>query len=266
MEFNSITNARPITNNPYSQVAIDIIIPFKEDYIGVSDLINSINANRGINKNVILVDDNSHNKTFCNQYKNVPWINVLQLNEDKGFGYCVNHAVKESKSDICFVLHSDVSYLPINFFKEMIYLLTTGSKEKLALLSARVDKVSPKSCNWILQTDPPSSEKTYTILENEDWVPLICCAFSKNAFSKAGGLATYPYCWFEDKLLCEKLRAFGYNLGVANSVNVRHKGGVTVTKLLNKNPKILEILKKNKSLYENDSMALKNYLNSKKKS
>ena len=266
MEFNSVTNARPITDNPFSQVSVDVIIPFKEDYIGVSDLVNSIHSNRGINKTVVLVDDNSSNKSFCNQYSNVPWIKVIQMHEDKGFGFCVNQAVKESQSDICFVLHSDIHAVPINFLKEMIYLLTSGSKDKLALLSARLDKVAPKSCTWLFQTDSSVPDRTYDLLEEDQWVPFTCCAFSKSAFSKAGGLAMYPYCWFEDKLLSEKLKAFGYKLGVANSVSVRHRGGVTITKLINKNPKILEIMKKNKDIYESDYLQLKNYLDSKKKS
>ena len=263
---NKVVKARPLTNNPLADVAIDIIIPFKDHTAGVSGLLEEIYKFKGIMYRVHLVDDNSRSKSFIWQYQNIPWIKVHQFEEDKGFAYCVNHAVKGTENEINIVLHSDVHNLPLNFMKDMVLGLYQARKDKVSLLSAQTDNPMPKSCSYLQpEIGIVDSDPYYRILpESEQFLPLICAAFFKSEYGKVGGLPAYPYCWFEDRLLSDKLSAFGFNLSVSNRVTVRHTGSVTVSKLLQRQPEIKEFLKANKKSFDNDHAVLQNYLSKKK--
>lgn len=257
-------NARPLSVNQFKDLPLHIIIPFKNNHHDVGKLLDEIYNIRNVTYSIGLVDDNSENKNFIKQYQQVPFIRTYQFEEDKGFGYCVNHAVKNCKSDIVFVMHSDVYNLPKNIFRDLTYALHYGKKDKLACVSAMVDNPMPKSCSY-LKYDPQSDKESYyRVLEGENFLPFVCCAFSKNAFGMAGGFPAYPLCWFEDKLLSEKFRAFGYNIGVSTRVSVRHHGAKTINELLKKNPQIAEILKSNKTRYLAESEMIKEALQKKK--
>jgi len=265
MEPNSVFVPRPITNNPYKDFPVDVILPYKDNTLGVANVLESLHANKSTDKKVYLVDDNSENKQFIKQYEKIPWIKSIRFEEDRGFGYCVNHAVKQGSASVCVVLHSDIHAIPVNFIKEMVAALVEGKKDNVALVGAYVDNPMPKSCDYLKKPEVVNPDAYYSVLQYDQWMPFMAVAFSKSAFGKCGGLATYPYCWFEDKLLNDKLRAFGYNIALANRVFVRHTGGVTVTALCNKKKKIIEILKQNKKLYEQESLILQNFLDKKKK-
>lgn len=266
MEANSTFVPRPITNNPYKDFPVDIILPFKDNTLGVSAVLEELNANKSTDKKVYLIDDNSENKQYIKQFDKTPWIETVRFEVDKGFGYCVNHAVKQGKATVCVVLHSDIYNIPTNFLKEMISALVNGKKDNVALVGSYVDNPMPKSCSYLKKPEIVNMNETYTLLSDDQWLPFMAVAFSRSVFGKCGGLATYPYCWFEDKLLNDKMRAFNYKIAVANRVFVRHVGGVTVTALCNKKKRVIETLKQNKKLYEQESMILQNFLDKKKKS
>lgn len=262
---NKIVKARPLTNNPLTDIAVDIIIPFKDNTVGVSSLLEEIFKFKGIKYRVHLVDDNSRNKNFVLQYTSVPWINVHQFREDKGFGYSVNHAVKGTENNINIVMHSDVYALPLNFMKDMVLGLAYARVDKVSVISAQIDNPVPKSCSYLLPADGiTNNDPYYRVLNDpEHFVPFTCVAFYKNEYSKAGGLPPYPYCWFEDRLLNDKLRAFGNNVAVSNRVMVRHKGSATISKVLEKNPEIKQVLKNNKKTFDSDHEMMQQFLKKK---
>lgn len=249
--------ARPITNNVFSELPLQVVIPFKNNHVDVSKLLDEIYAIKNVRLSITLVDDNSSNPVFIKQYEHIPFVSCHRFDEDKGFGYCVNHAVKNGKPNIVFVMHSDVYALPKNIFRDLALALHYGVKDKVAMVSAMVDKPMPKSCKELIINPNADTDKYYELLQSDAFSPLICTAFSKTAFAKVGGLPSYPYCWYEDKLLNEKFRAFGYNVGISTRVTVRHHGGKTISELLQKKPAIAEIIKSNKTRYLSESELLK---------
>jgi hypothetical protein len=264
MEAKQIVKARPLAINDFANSPIHIIIPFKENHFDVGRLLDEIYLIRNVTYSISLVDDNSSNPSFLQQYKTIPFINCHRFDEDKGFGYCVNHAVKNNKADINFVLHSDVYNLPRNIFRDMSYALHYGREEKLACVSAMIDKPVPKSCTYLQIDQDADTDNYYKLMPEDGFLPFICVAFSKSAYGIAGGLATYPYCWFEDKLLAEKFRAFGYKMGISTRVQIRHHGSKTVNLLLSKDPEIAQTLKENKKKYESESELIKLAVQNKK--
>ena len=244
--------ARPIKDNPFESISIDIILPFKDNHAQVYNLINEIYQIRNVRLKLILIDDNSDSAKFIEQFDNLPWIVSHRFTENKGFGYCVNHGVKLAQSDFCFVIHSDIYSLPKNIFKDMVLGLDAGKNDRLAMISAVLDKPVPKTCNYMCKNSTMDPEAYYSLLEPDQFMPLICVAFSKQAFSKVGGLPTYPLCFFEDKLLAEKLNLFNYRFGLCNRVFVRHRGSETINFMLKKNPNLKSVLEQNKKRYTDD--------------
>ncbi len=259
-----ILQTRPIQNNVFTAMTVDVIIPIKNNHAQVVSLLDELINLKNVQMLVTLIDDNSESKTFLDQFKNVPWIQTHRFEEDKGFGYCVNHAVKMTKNDINFVLHSDVHTISRNAFQDMVKALIAGKEERLALVSAQTDNTVSKSLKFLQRNNASVTNEPYVLCDESQYVPLIFAAFSKAAFSKVGGLPTYPYCFFEDRLLCEKLRAFNYNCGYTDRVFVRHHGSKSVNYILNKNKKIKDILAENKKRYLEDSELLKSAVSNKK--
>jgi glycosyltransferase involved in cell wall biosynthesis len=249
--------ARPIKENPFSNISLDVIVPFKDNHAQVYNLINEIYSIRNVRLKIILVDDNSESAKFIEQFANLPWIKTHRFSENKGFGFCVNHGVKMAESNFCFVMHSDVYNLPKNIFKDMVLGLDAGKNDKLAMISAVLDNPVPKNCTYMCKNSAMDPEAYYSLLSSEQFMPLICVAFSKQAFSKVGGLPTYPLCFFEDKLLAEKFNLFNYKFGLCNRVFVRHRGSQTINNLLNTNPSYKTILEENKKRFVDDIKVVK---------
>lgn len=256
--------ARPIRDNPFSNISLDVIIPFKDNHAQLYNLIDEIYAIRNVRLNLILVDDNSRSGKFVEQFSKASWIKTHRFTENKGFGFCVNHGVKMSESNFCFVLHSDVYNLPKNIFKDMVLGLDAGKNDRLALISAVLDKPVPKTCTYMCKNSTMDPEAYYSVLEETQFVPLICVAFSKQAFSKVGGLPTYPLCFFEDKLLAEKFNLFNYKFGLCNRVFVRHKGSETINNILKENPSYKSVLEENKKRFVDDIKVIKTATSQKK--
>lgn len=255
--------ALPIELDVLSNVIVEIIIPYKDNYKGVTDLLENLQLIKNLRFEITLVDDNSQNQDFFKNMKKLPGIKGIRLEQDSGFGFAVNEAVKQSNRDINCVLHSDVYGLEQSALRNLVLALIHGAQDNVALVSGVTDFPTPKECNFLKSTGAYNLK--YQFIDKSQFVPMLFCAFSRSAFSKVGGLPTYPYCFFEDKLLSKKFMAFGYKVAYVPQAFCRHHGGQTIKKLVSKNKDILSKLKNNHSLYSKDAEILDNYLNSKKK-
>jgi len=260
---NNIKVARPLENNPLADYVVEVVIPYKENYKSLQDLLIKLNKTKNLKFAVTLVDDNSYNLDFHKNFENVYGLKIIRFDEDKGFGYAVNEAVKQSIHEIFIVMHSDVSDIDLNTLKNLLKGLLDSAKDNVAAISACVDIPLPKECDFLKADSAVNSD--YILLNDNQFLPFICTAFHKTPFSKAGGFPSYPYCLFEDKLLCKKLRMFGYNLAYCPTSFCRHVGGQSVKKLIGRNNEVLEKLKNNKILFEKDLELLENYLAKKQK-
>lgn len=254
-----IRKTRPLENDPLANLIVEILIPYKENYKSVSDVLLNLQNIANVNFYVTLIDDNSENISFGENLKKLPGINLIRFNENKGFGFCINEAVKQSKNSVFLVLHSDVTNIEINAVRNLVMALIEGKNENVALVSGVFDNPLPKECDY-LKFESPSNSSLEIIKNNNHFIPFIFAAFSKNAFAKVGGFPNYDYVLYEDKLLCKKLMAFGYKIAFCPKAFCRHKGGETIKKLISKDKSILQSLKNNKILFENDSKILNEYL------
>lgn len=253
--------AKPVQNNPLSDLIIQFVIPYKENYEGMINLLERLLLINNLNFEIFIVDDNSANEKFYTDMLTLPGVTGHRFTEDKGFGYCVNYAVNQTTRNIVIVLHSDVFDFEPKAFKNLVLGLISGKNDRVALVSSVIDNPMPSDCKTVKGNQ--STNEQLKIISNKEFVPLICAAFSKSAFLKCGGLPNYPYCWFEDKLFCKKLFAYGYQVGVVPSSFVRHRGGQSIQRILNKNPKALEKIKGNIQSFNRDSKMLDEFLKSK---
>lgn len=250
--------AKPVQNNPLADIVVQFVIPYKENYQGMVHLLEKLLQIKNLNFEIMVVDDNSSNETFFTNIIKLPGVAGHRFTEDKGFGYCVNFATNQTARNIVIVLHSDVYDFEVNTFKNLVLELINGKEQKVALISAVIDNPMPSDCHVVKAT--ASSSNSYYLIQESKFVPFVCVAFSKSAFQKCGGLPNYPYCWFEDKLFCKKLFAFGYKIAVAPSSFVRHKGGQSIQRVLSKNPRAIELIKGNIQSFSRDSQILDDFL------
>lgn len=251
---------RPVSTNILSEIVVQFILPYKENYAGVVSLLEKILAIKNINFEIMIIDDNSKNKTFFDEMVKLNGVSGYRFDEDKGFGSCVNYAVSKTERNICIVVHNDINQFETNTFKNLVLGLIAGKNEKVALVSSAMDNPMPKECVWLQQNQ--SNSGGLKILGTEHFVPFISAAFSKSVFLKVGGMPQYPYCWFEDKVFCKKLQAFGYKIGVVQNSFVRHEGSVSLKQIVNRNPQVLQIIKKNKNLHDKEITAYQALINS----
>jgi GT2 family glycosyltransferase len=254
---NNIKFNRSITMNSIMELTLEIIIPYKENYKCLIDLLVKLQEIKNIKFAVTLVDDNSENLDFHNNFKNVYGMKIIRFDQDKGFGFAVNEAVKQSVNDYFLVLHSDILDIDMNLLKNLFSSLLASVKDNVAAMSAMIDKPLPAECSF-LQADSAQNRDYFICAENQ-FIPFICTIFHKIPFLKVGGFPTYPYCLFEDKLICAKYRLFGYNIAFCPSAFCRHIGGQTVKKLISKKSEILDLIKNNAKLFKKDLEVLKNY-------
>ena len=255
---NNTKVARPMEVSPIVNLVLEIIIPFKENYKTLQDLLFKLQQIKNVNFSVTLVDDNSMNLDFSKNLKNVGGLKIIRLDEDQGFGFAVNEAVKQSKNEYFLVMHSDVYGLDLNTVRTLFLNLLDSRKDNVAAMSAMIDNPLPNECDYI-KADGPIAED-YVVCHDKQFVPFICTAFYKDAFSRVGGFPSYKYCLFEDKLLCKKLKAFGYKVAYCPASFCRHYGGQTVRRLISKNPEALEAIKKNAEIFKKDSQILEDHL------
>lgn len=243
--------AKPIENNPLADIVVQFVVPYKENYAGLVGLLEKLLLINNLNFEIFVVDDNSDNEKFFTDILKLPGVTGHRFTEDKGFGYCVNFAVHQSPRNIIIVLHSDVSDFETRTFKNLVLSLIAGKEDNVAMVSSVVDNPMPADCRIIKAAN--SVNQNYKLIEKKEFVPMISVALSKSVFVKVGGLPNYEYCWFEDRLFCKKLQSQGYNIAIAPSSLVRHLGGQSIKRLLDKNPKLIQTIKANYKRYEVDS-------------
>jgi GT2 family glycosyltransferase len=258
MDASKIIYAKPLTTDVLRDIVVNIIIPFKENYGAVQNILESIELIRNFRFVVTLVDDNSQNGHFLDTIKKLPGVNTHRFEEDMGFGYCVNHAIKNSEHNICVIMHSDVYDFEANAIRNLVTALIDGKKENICMVSSTTDMVMPKECSFISRSK--GADEPYILIGENEFLPFHCCALSKLAFGKIGGFPVYKYCWFEDKLFAMKAHAFGYKMAYAPRSFVRHRGGETIKQLIKSNSKIVEFLKINRSKFDEESKIILDYL------
>jgi GT2 family glycosyltransferase len=227
-------------------VGFDLIIPFHGQYTLVRELIGSICLyTRNIPYRITIVDDGSDNKAFFSTLAQLPNIDGVRLDEQKGFGAAVNMGIKLTKRPWIVLMNSDCKVEEVGWLMEMYKTLCALKKENVGLVSARSD--DPPGDHPLLKTPRQPREDIGNVITDKP-VSLFCSLLSRKMVEHIGSLKEYPYGWYEDEEYFWRMKKNGYKQAVSGRAWVRHLGGATVKELWHHKPEAKTIMEDNRKL------------------
>lgn len=240
------TRAANVSNSLYHKV--DIIIPSRGEFGRCIDLVSSIfKLVKNVDYNIILIIDGKEASNLQSIFKKTPRIKVISTGKEVGFGAAVNLGVKNSSSELCCVMHNDIQIHDPNFLHNLAKDLLSLKSKKVVSISSVTNNPMNKKLDFMIAS---KAEDVAPVIIQQNCLPFICNMFYKKAYLYVGGLPEYQYCWFECDLFADKLQKNEMKQAVCRRSYVQHEGGITILKLLNKNPSVKATLKENLKLYQ----------------
>jgi glycosyltransferase involved in cell wall biosynthesis len=250
-ETENLTLRSKIEKNVFWMAEVEIIIPFHGEHTKVTKLIEAVFNTVYSNKYLItLVDDGSPNKAFVKQIQNakIPGVRCFRLEEQKGFGAAVNHALKNpwrfpyepnKKIKYVCIIHSDA------FPEDNYWLFELGSslerlKSKgIKMIGAMTNNSTTSFEN--LEKRKGTKKEDY-ILKEEEYLPMYCCLCNRELFNRIGLLKEFPYAGTEAKEFANRMKENNFSQAACGKSWVFHEGRGTL-KNLDKNKRIQKILR-----------------------
>lgn len=229
-----------------SDFTVDVVIPFRDQGNKVGRLVESLLQK--INKPKIrinLIDDGSKNKEFVTMFSKIPNLSFHQFDVSRGFGAAVNYGVKNAKSSVVCVMHSDVIVTEPNFLQNLCHDYFKLKDQKIATISSVTNNPMSEKLSVIKRM---SSDDAPPQIFTDAFSPFICTLVHKQIFELCGGLPEYPLCWYEGDAFGQKIKKINYRQAYSFRSFVQHEGGATIKNLLSEDPVKKLILKDN---YEN---------------
>ena len=227
---------------------LSIAIPFHGRYENVTSLVSNIHRYaKGFDLEILLMDDNSPNKDYINKFNDVAFMKQYQSDEHRGFGACVNAAMKNAAYKNFMVIHSDCK-IDSNIFIPMYNCLE------------KYDLVSPKTNNPIEGDEAQKGDRTVTddVLISENFLSLYAFMIKTDLFKRLGGLKEYRYAFFENKELAVRMSLNKLKQGICGAAFIHHQGHLTVMDVARKSQEARKQMEENENLYINDLNKLVN--------
>lgn len=211
-----------------------IIINYKTPKLTIN-CINSIFAlNNNINKEIILIDNNSLDnsvnlikKNFANKIK------IIENNENLGFAKANNQGANISKGKYLLFLNSD-TIIKKSFFKTCFNIL---EYKNIGAVSPRLKNYDGSNQTksfgffptpWNLLTQKTKLEPKINLnnkYQTFDWISGCSLMIKKETFKKIGGWDSNFFLYFEDVDLCYRLNKINKKSAIALQENIIHLGG-----------------------------------------
>jgi GT2 family glycosyltransferase len=181
---------------------------------------------------VIIVENGSGDDSEAQiraAFRSEPRVRIVVSSVNLGFGGGNNLGVRETEASLLFFLNSDAT-------------LTTGALATLISERQRIDTpaiVAPEIVDHdgggvqrgSVGTFPTAlrlltqKTKTEPMSDDPDWVTGCAMLIDRSLFQQAGGFDPDLFMYFEDILLCRRVRDLGGFVRVCRSARVRHRGG-----------------------------------------
>lgn len=130
---------------------VSIILPNFNSSEFIKQTLKSIISQTYKNWELIIVDDNSNNKTkkILSKYKNNKKIKIFFLKKNKGQGFCRNLAIKKSKSDYLAFIDSDDIWAKTKLKKQILFMNQNGydftftNYETFSNINSKINYINP---------------------------------------------------------------------------------------------------------------------------
>jgi len=108
-----------------NHISVDIVLPNYNSSSYIEETLNSIISQSFKNWKLIIVDDNSDEKTkhILKQYETNKKIKIIWLKKNKGAGFCRNFAIRNSKSEYVAFIDSDDIWDKEKLSKQLTFMI-----------------------------------------------------------------------------------------------------------------------------------------------
>ena len=108
-----------------NQISVDIVLPNYNSSPYIEETLNSIINQNFKNWNLLIVDDNSDDKTkyILKKYDSNNKIKIIWLKKNKGAGFCRNLAIRNSKSQYIAFIDSDDIWEKEKLSKQLTFMI-----------------------------------------------------------------------------------------------------------------------------------------------
>jgi len=173
-----------------------------------------------------------------------PQIVTVRNDEQLGFGGALEAGFMATEEPWVLFMHSDCLVEKSDWLIELGRFLLRHKKDNVRLVTARTNNAAGGSDPKLIESEKHA--KREDIILEEGYVPLFCAMCHRDMFHHLRGFVkNYPYGFYEDEELANRMRNRGFKQGISGKSWVRHHGGATVSEVM-KNKKVKEIMESNR--------------------
>jgi GT2 family glycosyltransferase len=215
-------------------VQIDVVIPSWNRSELLADCLDHL-TRQTVSHRVIVADNGSQDGTAALVREQFPDTTLIQLGQNLGFGRAVNRAVAEGSAEAIVVLNNDVNAEP-SFLSEIVTPLQDASvgmacgvlvDSSTGMIDAAGVEVDASLAGFsYLAGEPPSA-----LARPPEGLLGPCggaAAYRRRAFEAVGGFDERIFAYSEDLELALRLRAAGWDCGLAERARGVHVGSATL--------------------------------------
>lgn len=198
----------------------------------LEDCLESLNKVTYLNAEVIFVDNGSSDDSVEFVTKHYPHVNLIRLNENKGYAEANNIGAKIANGNYLMFLNND-TVVSSDFIDRLVYTAETDNRIAICQsLLVKPDGTIDSSGDFIDELGVVYNSKTEVTDIRE-----ISCArgasmlVRKEFFEKVGGFDAKFFVSFEDVDLGWRAWIFGYRVVIVPQSRVVHYGGQTISKI-----------------------------------
>ena len=196
--------------------------------------LESLMDTSGSNNRIIVVDNNSCDKTkeILKDYKK--YITIITNNENVGTAKAINQAWAYRKpNETVIKMDNDVVINNYGWVEEMELAMKLGGYGILGL--KRKDLMQSPTSQSIWKTElkmlPHTKGENWVVVEESEDIMGTCTMFHPSLTDKMGGLMQAGVYGFDDTLACIRAKLLGYKLAFLPHIDIDHidKGGDAYT-------------------------------------
>jgi len=237
--------------SPILRLSIIIINYKAQDYLG--RCLSSIKRNlKGIDHEVIVVDNASDKEIIGGIHKDFPEIHLIANAQNLGFSKAVNQGIKVSKGEYILLLNNDAEILPTSLqvmLKVMAQFPNTGVlgcllmnsdhtiQESFGMESGFFSEIIRKLFLNILFKNSKQFwgklllQRLYFSDKEVDWVCGACAVFNRKALDDVGLLDEKFFMYYEDRDVCIQLKRKGWDVRFTPKASIVHHHGRSASKV-----------------------------------
>jgi hypothetical protein len=194
-----------------------------------------------LNKEIYVIDNNSTDESVAMLKKEFPEVQVVMMQENKGYATSYNYGLSTIDADYYILLNSDIQVTD-NFIAPVISLMEENREigicqpKLLSLAEKQTFEYAGAAGGWIDRMGYPFArgrvlltlEKDsgqYDTAEEIFWATGACMFLKKAVYQKIGGFYDYYWMHQEDIDLCWRAQKSGFKIYTCPESVVYHIGG-----------------------------------------